>query len=117
MRGKLGLIIGFGIGYVLGARAGRQRYEQINAYWNRFTGSPTVQRAAGKAKEAAGGSAKRSLYAVQHGVERVGSAVADRLHRGEPTDEIVEQLEHQSGSAPQDTPASLRQALGNEPNP
>ena len=31
MRGKAGLVIGLAIGYVLGTRAGRERYEQIKA--------------------------------------------------------------------------------------
>ena len=31
MRFRLGLVIGFGAGYYLGARAGRGRYEQIRA--------------------------------------------------------------------------------------
>lgn len=29
MRGKIGLIVGFAVGYVFGTRAGRARYEQI----------------------------------------------------------------------------------------
>lgn len=29
MRFRLGLIVGFGAGYYLGARAGRERYEQL----------------------------------------------------------------------------------------
>lgn len=31
MAGKLKLLIGIGIGYVLGTRAGRERYEQMKA--------------------------------------------------------------------------------------
>ena len=38
MRGKTGLVIGLAGGYVLGTRAGRERYEQIKAQadkvWN-----------------------------------------------------------------------------------
>ncbi len=38
MRGKAGLVIGLAVGYVLGTRAGRERYEQIKAQalkvWN-----------------------------------------------------------------------------------
>jgi hypothetical protein len=30
-RFRIGLVIGFGVGYYLGARAGRERYEQIRA--------------------------------------------------------------------------------------
>jgi hypothetical protein len=114
MRGKMALLIGFGAGYVLGAKAGRQRYEQIQACWSRLSGSPTVQHAAEKARHVAEDGAKRSLYAVQHRMEKVGSAVADRLHRSEPTDEIVDRLEHQSGSPPEDTAATLRQAVSTE---
>jgi hypothetical protein len=81
MRFRLGLVIGFGAGYVLGARAGRQRYEELRAYWNQLTGSPTVQRAAERTKEVAGEGARRGLYAVQHGVEKAGTAVKGRLNK------------------------------------
>lgn len=30
MKGKIGLVVGLGVGYVLGTRAGRERYEQIS---------------------------------------------------------------------------------------
>lgn len=48
---KLTLLIAFGVGYVLGARAGRGRYEQIAEGARRFAGNPKVQAAAGKAQE------------------------------------------------------------------
>ncbi len=78
---KTGLVIGMGVGYVLGARAGRARYEQIRSTFNQVTGSPTVQQAAERAKVVAGDSAKKGLTVVQQGVEKAGSAVKDRLHR------------------------------------
>jgi CBS domain-containing protein len=43
--------LGFGIGYVLGARAGRQRYEQIVAMWEKFAGSPGVRQAAEQGRQ------------------------------------------------------------------
>jgi hypothetical protein len=91
MRFRLGLVIGFGAGYVLGARAGRQRYEELRAYWNQLTGSPTVQRAAERTKEVAEEGARRGLYAVQHGVEKAGTAVKDKLNKdGEGADQVAE---------------------------
>ena len=33
MKGKAGLVIGLAVGYVLGTRAGRERYEQIKEQW------------------------------------------------------------------------------------
>lgn len=43
MRNKILLLVGIGIGYVLGARAGRGRYEQIKRGWLSFWNSPGVQ--------------------------------------------------------------------------
>lgn len=43
MRGKLVLLVGIGIGYVLGARAGRERYEQIKRVVGGFWNDPRVQ--------------------------------------------------------------------------
>ena len=40
---RSGLIIGLGIGYVLGTKAGRERYEQIVAAFNDMTSRPEVQ--------------------------------------------------------------------------
>ena len=51
--GKLTLGIGLGIGYVLGARAGRERYEQIVQSAQGFLGRPEVQQTLDKAREAA----------------------------------------------------------------
>lgn len=42
MRGKLVLLVGIGIGYVLGARAGRKRYEEIKQAVRRFWNDPRV---------------------------------------------------------------------------
>ena len=40
---KLTLAVGFGAGYVLGAKAGTQRYEQIVAKARELAGMPAVQ--------------------------------------------------------------------------
>ena len=44
---KLSLLVGGAVGYVLGSRAGRERYEQIVAIARRVAGSQTVQATAG----------------------------------------------------------------------
>ncbi len=78
---KSGLIVGFGAGYVLGARAGRERYDQIRALWHTVSGSPAVQQATEKAREAATSGTQRGLSLIQAGVGRTGSAVRTRLRR------------------------------------
>ena len=43
----LGFLLGAAVGYVLGARAGRERYEQLVRAWQRIADHPAVQGAAG----------------------------------------------------------------------
>jgi hypothetical protein len=85
---KMGMVVGFGAGYVLGARAGRERYEDIRRMWARVTGSPQVQRATQRTKELTGDRAKQGLYAVQRKVEKAGTAVKGRLNRDSTADII-----------------------------
>ncbi|MEI4271777.1 hypothetical protein TEK04_08575 [Klenkia sp. LSe6-5] len=44
---KLSFLAGFGAGYVLGARAGRERYEQIRRAYDHAKDDPRVQSVAG----------------------------------------------------------------------
>ncbi len=44
---KLSFIAGFGAGYVLGARAGRERYEQIRRAYAQAKDDPRLQGIAG----------------------------------------------------------------------
>jgi hypothetical protein len=44
MRGKLGIAVGLAAGYVLGTRAGRERYQQLTASAKRFADEPSLHR-------------------------------------------------------------------------
>jgi hypothetical protein len=50
MRGKLMFISGLAAGFVLGSRAGREKYEEIRANAKKVWEHPTVQEAAGVAQ-------------------------------------------------------------------
>lgn len=50
MRFRLGLMAGFAAGYYLGAKAGRERYEQLNTWIGRVKRSDTYEEATDKAK-------------------------------------------------------------------
>ena len=50
MRGKLMFITGLAAGFVLGSRAGREKYEEIRDNAKKVWESPTVQEAAGVAQ-------------------------------------------------------------------
>jgi hypothetical protein len=51
MAGKLTVLAGFGAGYVLGAKAGRERYEQIAGKAQELWRDPRVQQKAGQAQQ------------------------------------------------------------------
>ena len=53
MAGKLKLLIGFGAGYVLGARAGRERYDQIMSRVADVRSNPKVQETASHVRDVA----------------------------------------------------------------
>jgi hypothetical protein len=84
---KLTLLTAAAAGYVLGARAGRERYEQIAAGARKVAGNPRVQAAkqqaqgvvaeqAGHVKDVAAGKAKETASSV-------ASTVSEKVHRGD----------------------------------
>jgi len=54
MRYKLTFAVGFAAGYTLGAKAGRERYEQISRMFHGLAENPAVQSAAGVLQAQAG---------------------------------------------------------------
>lgn len=78
MRGRLGLFLGFGAGYVLGSKAGRERYEQLRRLYDNLQASPAFQRASGKAKDAVGTGLGSAKDKASEGVHKVTDAVKDR---------------------------------------
>ncbi|MGI9824710.1 hypothetical protein [Agromyces sp. Marseille-Q5079] len=51
MKGKVLFVVGLGVGYVLGTRAGRQRYEQIKGAAESVWNTPTVQNGVSTVKD------------------------------------------------------------------
>lgn len=73
MRGKLVLLVGVGIGYVLGARAGRERYEDIKAWARKLWDDPRVQHQVHEAGEFAKDKAPDVVRALADGTKKVVS--------------------------------------------
>jgi hypothetical protein len=86
VKGKAMLLIGGVTGYVLGTRAGRERYEQIRAAAGRMWGDPRVQEARRTATEQV---REKVEEGVQEAKDRIGS------HGGSHTDQL-----HPVGSQP-----------------
>lgn len=84
MRGKLMFLGGVAVGFVLGTRAGRERYEQLANTTRRVWDHPTVQEAAGVMQAQA-----TRLYAGGRDVvsDKLGqSTLGQRL--GQPQEDI-----------------------------
>jgi hypothetical protein len=79
------LFIGFGAGYVLGAKAGRDRYEQLRRLYENVQLSPAFQRASGKAKDAVGSGLGQAKDLASEGVSKVSGAVKERRSNDHPT--------------------------------
>ncbi len=76
---KSTLMIAFAAGYVLGSRAGRERYEQISNAARKVAGNPTVQSAASKAQETVVAQAPVVADAVKEKATSAASTVADKV--------------------------------------
>ena len=86
MMGKVLLLAAAGAGYVLGARAGRERYDQISTSVGRLWGNPKVQEKVGDLQGTASGLAKQAGAVAQEKVGAAASSVSgsvkDKLNGG-----------------------------------
>ena len=83
MRGKLLFITGGLAGYVLGARAGRQRYEQIRAAANDLWNTKPVQRRVSEVRDFALDAVGDVPAAVVNTVKKLISSAAAGTKRNE----------------------------------
>ena len=83
MRGKLVLLVGVGIGYVLGARAGRERYEDIKGWARNLWNDPRVQHQVHEAGEFAKDKAPDVARALADGTKKVVSRAKSNTERHE----------------------------------
>jgi hypothetical protein len=85
---KLLLLVAGGIGYVLGTRAGRERYDQIAGLANKVKNDPRVQDVAHQAAE----TAKAQAPVVKDKVTSAASSAADKVKPSGGSDDLEAQL-------------------------
>ena len=81
MKFKTGLVVGFGAGYVLGSKAGRERYDQIQRWFDGFMSNDQVQRLGTKGVAVADIAGQRARGILSDGFDaaaRKAREVADR---------------------------------------
>lgn len=85
--GKISLLVGAGIGYVLGTRAGREQYDKMAAEARKVWRDPRVQDKATRAQHAADDVAHRAQDKVTTTVEeRLGNGSDDTGATSTPSD-------------------------------
>ena len=75
---KLTLAAGFGAGYVLGAKAGKERYAQIEAKFREIAGMPAVQELTSNIADTATTVSDKAKTAVNDKVAAVGDKVGGK---------------------------------------
>ncbi len=78
MRFRVGLVIGFGAGYVLGAKAGHERYEQVKRLYDNLLSSPGIREATGKARQAASTGFEQAKDKASEGATKAKDAIKER---------------------------------------
>ncbi|MEE1774360.1 YtxH domain-containing protein [Streptomyces sp. JV185] len=80
MRYRLTFIAGLALGYVIGTRAGRERYEQMKKSARQFAQNPAVRNTAESAAQSGRDLAGKAYHVVSEKVgEKVPASVTDRV--------------------------------------
>lgn len=77
MKAKLTLLAGAAIGYVIGTRAGRERYEQLKSSVNRTWKDPRIQDRVNDAEQFISDTAKHTVPQMQERVTETARSAVD----------------------------------------
>jgi len=119
MKGKIGLVVGLGAGYVLGSRAGRARYEQIKTQWLKVWHLDPVQHNVNRVQDFAKAQAAAVPGALWTGAVKVIKAAAasgtpeQRLHSAgdaakDAADDVADTVKDAAAEAKRTTDAKER---------
>jgi hypothetical protein len=78
MKGKILFLAGLGVGYVLGTRAGRERYEEIKAAAKNLWNAPVVQKQVDNVQDFVKDKAPDVVEFVADGAKKVAAQVSGR---------------------------------------
>ncbi|MBZ4488297.1 hypothetical protein LQ938_13965 [Microbacterium sp. cx-55] len=89
MRGKAGLVLGLAAGYVLGTRAGRQRYEQIKEQAEKVWNLDPVQKQVAKVQDFGKSALLAVPSALWSGAVKVSKAATTKGTPGQRLDAAI----------------------------
>jgi len=81
------MVIGFAVGYYLGAKAGRERYRQLNAVLERIRADERVDAAARRARDLVDQGAEAARHTVDELRQRVSDEVRDAVDQAGTDDD------------------------------
>jgi hypothetical protein len=77
---KLRTAIAFGIGYLLGTKAGRDRYEQLRRTYRRATSNEQVRKVIDQGKEIVDANTAQVRGVVAEQLSQAGDVIRDRTN-------------------------------------
>lgn len=89
MRGKIGIVVGLAAGYVLGSRAGRERYEQIKSNFLKVWNTDPVQKQVGKVTDLGKSAALALPSALWDGAVKITKAATKNGTAGQRLDAAI----------------------------
>ncbi|EXJ52618.1 MAG: hypothetical protein BGN98_06905 [Microbacterium sp. 69-7] len=89
MKGKIGIVVGLAAGYVLGSRAGRERYEQIKAGYLKIWNTAPVQKQVAAVKDLGKSAALALPSALWDGAVKVTRAASRNGTPGQKLDSAI----------------------------
>ena len=88
MKFRFGLIIGIAVGYVLGSRAGYERYQQIQSTWRSMRRSEPAQRLSTEVRDLADRAGSRLEDKANRGVDQLSKQVREENSTGAASSEM-----------------------------
>jgi hypothetical protein len=102
MAGNLKLLAGLAAGYVLGARAGRERYERIAEATRRLAERPEVRELTGKVRSGLGAGLEKAVGTASDRLQQVrgeDSGPGGQPRAGTDRSEAAERPQQETGNA------------------
>ena len=77
MKPRTGAILGFAVGYVLGAKAGKERYEQIRKVASTIANNPPIRQVLDESKALADKGTTKARAAISDQLHEVGDQIRE----------------------------------------
>ncbi len=81
MKFRTGVIVGFAAGYVLGSKAGRDRYEQIRKAYRRVASNQQVRKVVDQGRQLADNGTARARDVVSQQLASASDTIREQLDR------------------------------------